>query len=308
MVVPRYVTVGERDPQQRVRVMLHGLGPALDVTRGHVVAAMRPLTVAMVLPAPAAAIATGRRARLVFTPWDDPRTRLGVLTLAHDRERSADGVTLQLFRVERHTAACMPWWTAAIYALSHAWAERRHRPTFRMSRRDRWAFEVLYICPRPVVLVSVAHHGASNMFPMDLIGPMGGAAFLLALRSTSLSVALMQGSARLAVADVPLEQAAVATGLAHRHPTVGPESDGVPFETIPSPAHGLRVPRWALRVRDLEVRDAREVGSHTLFVTRVVREERRAEGLQMCTVSGPCDRWLRLRGVRLPRATVAGAG
>jgi flavin reductase (DIM6/NTAB) family NADH-FMN oxidoreductase RutF len=171
-----------------------------------------------------------------------------------------------------------------------------------MAHRDRWAFEVLYLCPRPVVLASVAHGGASNMFPMDLIGPTASPYFLLALRRTSPSIAMMTASRRVALADVPLEDAAIATRLGDRHKKAQIDWDNLPFETDRSAAHGLRVPRRALRVRDLAVREVREVGSHTLFVTEVVHEECRRDGLQMFTVSGPYYRYLGLHGFRLPRA------
>lgn len=292
--VPRYVTVGERDPQRRVRVTVHELGPPTDVTYRHVIAAMRPLTIALV-PGPGAGAPAGR-ARLVFSPWDHPDTTLGHVSLRHDGTITGAGLGLQLFRVEGHGMACMPWWAELVFALSHAWTERRHRSTFRMSRRDRMAFAALYICPRPVVLVSVAHEAADNLFPMDLIGPAGGSHVLLALRSTSPSIPLMTSSRRIALADVPLEDAANATRLGDRHRETRIDWDRLPFETDRSPVHGLRVPRGALRIRDLEVRDTREVGSHTLFVTEVVGEERRRDGLQMFTVSGQYYRHLRLRG------------
>jgi flavin reductase (DIM6/NTAB) family NADH-FMN oxidoreductase RutF len=195
----------------------------------------------------------------------------------------------------------MPFAAAAVYALAHAWAERHHRPSFHMTRRDRLAFEVLYICPRPVVLVSVRYGDADNLFPMDLIGPAGGPHFVMALRSTSPSVELMTGSGRMSIADVPLEDSREAIRLGDRHKMARMDWDALPFETDRSPQHGFRVPAGALRVRDLVVRGARPVGSHTVFVTEVVAEQRRREGLQMCTVSGPYYRYLRMRGVQPPR-------
>jgi hypothetical protein len=43
------------------------------------------------------------------------------------------------------------------------------------------------------------------------------------------------------------------------------------------------------------------VGSHSLFVTRIVHEERRGDGLQMVHLSGPYYRYLALRGNAPPR-------
>src|SRR6185369_14027293 len=62
---------------------------------------------------------------------------------------------------------------------------------------------IFYICPRPVVLVSVDDGSHSNLFPMDLIGPIAPDRFTLALRSTSQSVPTMKSSRRLALSDIP---------------------------------------------------------------------------------------------------------
>lgn len=300
--VPRYVTIGERDPQQQVRVTLEGLAAPLDVTRNHVVAVLRPLTIALALPALAGQEMEGHRVRLRFSPTDLPDTTLGSVGLRHDAVIRVDGVALQLFRVERDAMTCMPWGAAAAYRLYHAWTERRQRPIVRMERRERMAFEVLYVCPRPVVLVSVQYGATDNLFPMDLIGPTEGPYFLMALRSTSASIPLMAASRRMALADVPLEYAAIATRLGDHHKRTLVDWDALPFEVDRSPVHGLRVPRRALRIRDVEVRETLELGSHTLFVTEVVGDERRYDGLQMFTVSGPYYRYLRMRGIRPPRA------
>ena len=69
---------------------------------------------------------------------------------------------------------------------------------------DLRASHVFYICPRPVVLVSVEHEGAGNLFPMDLIGPTDSPWFSMALRSTSPAVRLMQRSRRMALAEHPV--------------------------------------------------------------------------------------------------------
>jgi flavin reductase (DIM6/NTAB) family NADH-FMN oxidoreductase RutF len=292
--VPRYVTIGDRDPQQQVRVTLETPGSLADVTRNHVVASLRPLRIA-IGGGPQA------RGRLRFSPQADDGTTLGEVWLAPDGALAAGGATFQLYRVERHAMSCMPLAARAAYTLLHEWAELGHKPSFRMARADRLAFEVLYVCPRPVVLVSVEHEGVDNLFPMDLIGPADGPHFLMALRSTSRSITLMTGSGRMALADVPLEDSAVATRLGDRHSKVSMDWDALPFRTDRSPAHGLRVPVGALRVREVVIRDAQPAGSHTLFVTEVVAEQRRREGLQMFTVSGPYYRYLRVRGVRPPQ-------
>ncbi len=302
--VPRFVAIGERDPQRQIRVTLHGPGGPIDVTRNHVVAGLRPLTVAFTLPPPAAAAIRGERLlRLRLSTESDPTRPLAELGLRHEQSLEADGATLQLLAVTEHRDFCMPAGAATIFALHHARSQwRRRRPeAFQMEPRDLKALQALYICPRPVVLVSVQHGHASNLFPMDLIGPTDSPYFLLALRNASPAVRLMAASRRMALADVPLECSAVAYRLGEHHNKEHIDWNALPFETRPSPAHHLPVFRDALRVRDVEVRQLHVVGSHTLFVTEVVHEARWNDGLQMFHVSGPYYRYVVLRGGTPPR-------
>ena len=302
--LPRYVVVGDRDPQQHIRVALDGLGSPIDVTRNHVVAGLRPLTIALVLP-PSVQPETLRRhpLRLTFSPQSDSDTVLGDVGLSHEGTITVDRTAFQLFRRSGYRDRCMPWGAAAVFGLHHAWSEwkRRHKPDFHMEPRDLGAFQVLYICPRPVVLVTVQHGPASNVFPMDLVGPTDSPYFLMALRNTSPSVALITASRRMALADVPLEYTAITYQLGEHHRKESIDWSTLPFESAPSRAHGLPVLRAALRVREVVVREAHVVGSHTLFVTEVIHEEHWHGGLQMFHVSGPYYRYLMRRGIRPPR-------
>lgn len=76
---------------------------------------------------------------------------------------------------------------------------------------------IFYLCPRPVVLVTVEHQGAGNMFPMDLIGPTGSPWYSMALRLTSPAVRLMQEARRMALASVPFSYQSFAYELGQHH-------------------------------------------------------------------------------------------
>lgn len=301
--VPRYIAVGERDPQHQIRVVLEGLGPAIDVTRNHVVAGLQPLTIALALPGSVhPKTIRNHPVRLTFSLQSDPAAVLGEVGLRQDGTIQADRATFQLFRRSNHTDRCMPPVAAAVFGLRQGWSEwkKRRQPGFHMDPPDLAAFLVLYICPRPVVLVTVQHGQASNLFPMDLIGPTDSPYFLMALRSTNPSIGLIAESRRLALADVPLEQAGVAYRLGEHHRKERIDWSSLPFETEPSPAHGFPVIRTALRLRDVVVRDVQVVNSHTLFITEVIHEERRDNALQLFHMSGPYYRYLVRRGIELP--------
>lgn len=298
--VPRYLVVGERDTQQQIRVTLDGLGPSIDVTHTHVMVSLRPLTIALASPPGQPPDALERTPlRLRVSPWNEPDVTLGTVGLRHTDSINVGDTALHLFQMDGSTNTCMPRAAWAVFAAYHGWGDwkRRKQRNTPMAPRDLEALQVLYICPRPVVLVTVQHGSASNLFPMDLIGPTDSPYFLLGLRRTSPSIRLIKESERLTVSDAPLEYTAAAFKMGEHHEKEWIDWDALPFATGPSAGHGLPVPRDALRVRDLAMREARDVGSHTLFITEVVREERRRDGLQMAFITGPYYRRLLLRGI-----------
>jgi len=171
---------------------------------------------------------------------------------------------------------CLPALTLRLYYQYERWRcarqQRKNPHNFRMTPSDLRALFVFYICPRPVVLVTVSHDGFSNIFPMDLIGPTDSPWFSMALRVTSPAVALIQRSRRLALASAPSSYKAIAYELGKHHKATAVDWTALPFETVPSPLFGLLVPTASLRIREVRVEECHQVGSHMLFVTSVARD------------------------------------
>jgi flavin reductase (DIM6/NTAB) family NADH-FMN oxidoreductase RutF len=132
---------------------------------------------------------------------------------------------------------------------------------------------IFYICPRPVVLVSVDDGSHSNLFPMDLIGPISADRFTLALRSTSQSIPTMKSARRVALSDVAARDSTLAYRLGAHHKNVRVAWDQLPFKIRPSSRFSLPCPETALRVREIEILDIDTIGSHTFFVTQVASEQ-----------------------------------
>ena len=55
------------------------------------------------------------------------------------------------------------------------------------------------------------------MVPMDLIGPIGGQHFCLALHTTSTAIPLIERSRKVAIIGVPVEQTSIAYELGQNH-------------------------------------------------------------------------------------------
>ena len=249
-------------------------GGGLDITSGVVIAALRPLTFAIALnERTRAAIEERPGPQLQFVDLQSGRT-VGLLHLSHVRNWETAGITIGLFEVRQGIQRCVRW----PYRSWNRWLQDRAMRkntdpyNFSMSPEAVQQSMIFYICPRPVVLVSVDDGSHSNLFPMDLIGPISPDRFTLALRSTSQSVPTMKSARRLALSDIPASACGTAYKLGVHHKNVQVDWDHLPFGLQRSRDFALRYPDIALRVREVEILDFDSVGSHTFFVTRVASE------------------------------------
>ncbi|HEY6987649.1 MAG TPA: flavin reductase [Bryobacteraceae bacterium] len=143
-----------------------------------------------------------------------------------------------------------------------------------------------FICPRPVVLVSVRHEERTNIFPMNLFGSIGDGYFAFALNSVRKAAPLVERAGRVALSSIPFRFAGLARQLGKNHLKESVNYADLPFETTSSTALGLPIPEFALRVREMEIEAVRNLGSHTLFFARVLQDERRGDDLQFCMIHG----------------------
>ena len=274
--IPYYGAVGLHDPQREVEVWLRGAGEAVDATYNNVVAALRPFTLGVMFDAGDSRTFDGGQPRLCFHERAGRKRLLGVIHLRLVRSIPLPAHRFCLFE----TGACENYSVGSLnlrlyYFNTKRQARHKLRQdpyNFQMTQADLRSSFVFYTCPRPVVLVSVEHDDAGNIFPMDLIGPTDSPWFSMALRSTSPAVRLMQQSRRMALTSVPFTYKAIAYDLGKHHRQTSIDWTALPFKTVPSPSFGLRVPETALRVREVYVHEFHEVGSHVLFITSIKRE------------------------------------
>lgn len=138
------------------------------------VAALRPFSIAVGLD--------GRhgwreiqssKPRLTFRERLGDRGVIGRIRLAADREIDVSGSRFVVFRTRGRDNYCAHPLRLRLAYLQQLWEDRKRAGdfNFRMVPCELHDLYVFYFCPRPVVLVSVAFEGRSNLFPMDLIGP-----------------------------------------------------------------------------------------------------------------------------------------
>jgi flavin reductase (DIM6/NTAB) family NADH-FMN oxidoreductase RutF len=289
--IPQFCTVGLKYPQSEVRVWLRGLGEPLEVTDRNVIVAARPFTVGIGLEHLPDAAIKGAPLFLGFSDRSGDTRLLGEIQLRYVETIRIGDRVLCLLRASRSTNRCLPRSVVWRRYLDFARQQRRvargpNPPETQMIIREFFALATFYICPRPVVLVSVVDGDAGNIFPMDLIGPIGGQHFTLALHCTSTAVPLLERSRRVALSGVPVEQISIAYALGQNHKKTDFGWNQVSFDLTISPAFGLPIPAFALSVREMEIEEVRALGSHKLFICRTEASHSLSPGLQLSFVQG----------------------
>jgi flavin reductase (DIM6/NTAB) family NADH-FMN oxidoreductase RutF len=304
--------LGLSEPQREVTARLHGLGRPLDITSRNVIAGLSPLVIGIGLKEDLP-LALPRRSDLSMKFYEAAGEnkllaeislrRLGVVRLGTDQ--------LGLFRVQNCRNYCLPALKVLSSWVSCAWQRSgslkdAKAPNPKPTALESQCLFAFYICPRPVLLVSVVDGEFGNIFPMDLIGPIGHQSFSLALHSTSTGIPFIKHSGRVALSSVPIEQAAVAYALGKNHKIQRADWQRLPFATIKSAAFGLPVPQFSPRVREMQVAQVQTMGTHTLFICDVIEDRRYANGSQLFIVHGFYQSWRKKQqsrpDARLPRA------
>ena len=295
--LPQQCAVGLRGPQSEIRVELHGLGtrPGVrDVTGRHMIACASPFTIGIGLddePSGSSPLS------LRFFEREGDQRLLAEIELRLSASIPAGDQRLCLFEIGGVQNYCLPkprLWAHYLF-LAYLRSRGTKKPgEIPMVARGVHAGIACFICPRPVVLVSVADGDAGNMFPMNLMGPVGDGWFAFSLNTTRQASPLVQRVGRVALSDLPFDQSDRARELRGNHKRESIHWQDLPFPTRTSAAFGIPVPDFALRVREMEIETVRKLGSHTVFVARIVHEERCSDGLQFFMIHGIYQAW-RLR-------------
>jgi flavin reductase (DIM6/NTAB) family NADH-FMN oxidoreductase RutF len=302
--VPQQCVLGLRDPQSEVSVWLEGAGVPINVTQNNVMVGAPPLTIAIGLGKTDRRTASERRQQVLrFREMSGEQRLLGEIRLRMVQAIVLGDEHLCLFETNGCSNYCLPQgrlWLRYLHDAYRKWkSEKRSttmEPQIRTSElRSVFAF---YICPRPVVLVSVVSGVTGNIFPMDLIGPVGRH-FALALHNSSAPLGLMQQSRRIALSSVPIEHSSRALQLGKNHKTSAVDFGQLPFPTTPSEVFGLPVPLFSLRTRELQIEPIRRLQSHTLFLGQIITDQCHAEGMQMFQIHGFYQAW-RQRQIQKP--------
>ena len=295
--LPQWSTVAMSPPQQVVTATLCWDGKSADVTADHTVASLKPLVVATSLDA-------GPRPLLEYRDSATGKL-LGLLRLTQTASISAGETSLTLYHVATGEHRCIGWplrsWNA--WLQNRLMLKNRAPQHFAPEPAAVQQLMIAYLCPRPVILVSLDTLGHRNIFPMDLIGPLQRSGlFSLALRNTNVSVPVMREMRRVVLSSIPATMKAVVYQLAeyHKHPLT--DWNALPFPVRRSREFDIPAIAEALRIQELAIVHSQEVGSHTLFLGRIISDEKLAEGTQLHHTAGFHQAYRRRQDMQLAEA------
>jgi flavin reductase (DIM6/NTAB) family NADH-FMN oxidoreductase RutF len=277
---PLCIDVPLQLPQSEVSLWLHGLGEPRDVTAIHSIASFSPFHVCIGFEpdefVPHAGFET-KRLSLEFRTNSPSQQRLAEIGLEFVSTHPAKGRDLALFRGISCKNFCLPaarLWAHDLFNIYGNWKSRKS------NGQDVSAFEmrcnaVVFLCPRPVVLVSVLEEDRDrgNIFPMNLFGSLGGGYFGFALNGSRTAAPLVNRIRRVALSNIPYRQKAATRDLRGNHRQASIRWQDLPFATRRSKTFDIPVPEFALRICELSVEDSWPLGTHTFFVARLAGEE-----------------------------------
>jgi flavin reductase (DIM6/NTAB) family NADH-FMN oxidoreductase RutF len=293
--LPMRFFIGLPQPQEEVSVWLQGFGLPRNVTRCHGPASVVPCTFWIAFDKerlPSEKQCT--QMSLQFRESSKRQRLLGELGLRCTHTIQAGPSAILVFEPRNAVNYCHPKLRLYAHTMLQKWRQRHSKSKIELSPLEQRAMSVLFTCPRPISLVSVAEADRASMFPLNVMSDVNDEYFAFALTASKIPAQFLQTARRFALSVTPIDQAPVAFALAVNHNIPSIEFCNLPFETRSSLKLRLPVPVFSPRVREMEIESVHRVGSHSLFVARTMSDERRASGPEFSVVHGFYQSW-RLR-------------
>ena len=293
-LVPQEFMIGLEDPLAEIRVWLITRGASFDITERYTTACTAPLKLCIGFhDLPKLNQEHMEQAVLIFCERARTQHTLGEIRLRPDTTISIGGSEFVLFGVRGCTNRCLPVTRLWAHNLLHAYSHQRRKDPadIRMTLRDEQAAAVTFIRPHPLCLASVGSRSTGNIFTMNLMGDLGNGYFGFALRDQRIVADVVKRAGRIAVSGLPFARCALAYEMAANYKKEFIDWEALSFKTTPSPKFGIPIPEFATGVRELELVKLQRIGSHRLFLSRIVHEEPRAGGMQACAIHGFYQSW-----------------
>jgi len=271
--------------QQDVAVWLTGFDQPRDVTHLHAIACASPLLVCMAVSADVVSEPNRRTLALEIHERTGQNRRLARIGLRLSQLIKLKDAAFALFAITACSIDCLPrtyFWAQYFQRTYWRWRDKVV-PNVRLQLTDSQTMIALFLCPRPVVLVTTLEHSkeqftpemaAGNIFPMNLMGYLDESYFGFALNTERLASQAVKRAERVVLSSIPFDCAPLARKLSKNHLQNSADWDNLPFAVDRTRGFGLPVPAFASRVREIDVVHIEELGSHTFFLGRIRRDQR----------------------------------
>ena len=281
--------VSLQPPQSLVEVSLQGLGAPLDVTDANLMVCGAPLVIGIALDAQENFRTIERPLLLSFREKGGDRGLLGEIGLRFMSSLPCGSRELHLFQTTHSENFCLSplrLWLQNLHQLRSRRLKRAKNLDVPITALESRAMAVFYLCPRPIALVSVEMPQARNIFPMNLMGPLGSDYFAFGLNANRAAAPLVERAGRVVISTISAAHSAVVTRLGSNHRKPSIEWREVPFALVRRPAISIPVPHFALTAQELQIEAVHKLGSHSLFIARIVAQETLSVGPQLFHVHG----------------------
>jgi flavin reductase (DIM6/NTAB) family NADH-FMN oxidoreductase RutF len=296
-LLPQEFTIGLVEPQKEVTVWLHGSRKPLDVTWKVTTACCAPLMMCVAFDAGEFPAASKQKLMLRYRAREGQGRLLGEMQLTAAKKITVGETTLVLFNVPRSKCYCLSQTRLWAYYIRHACEQFRYvkNPDVKMTLKEQRAAMITFIRPHPLSLGSIQADTGGNIFPMNLMGELGSGLFGFALKDSRRAAHLVEKTRKIALSSVPLEWSPLAHRYAVHHTKDSIDWSQLPFALRDSEKLCIPVPRFASRVRELQVEAIHPIGSHTFFVARVVSDQAFSHEPVLHAIHGLYQAW-RMRG------------
>jgi flavin reductase (DIM6/NTAB) family NADH-FMN oxidoreductase RutF len=295
--IPQEFTISLREPQSEIVVWLHGMGAPRDVTQCYTTACCDPLLIGVAFSKSEDLLGRNfSNAALHFCEREGQKRMLGQIRLRRRDTISFDQSEFIVFSVRGSNNYCLPrlrLWAHDLPKLYSYW-RRRHLFDVNMNFTDIRASLVMFIRPHPFVLGSVMDSNGGNIFPMNLLNPLGDGYFGFALKESRLAAHLVEDAGYIAISSVPESICASAFALAINHTKDHADWAKLSFKLKESSECHIPIPMLSSTVRELKVVQVHKLGSHNFFIAKVLSDQRRSNEAQVHIVHGFYQHW-RLR-------------
>ncbi|ADW67663.1 flavin reductase [Granulicella tundricola] len=288
-ILPQEFTIGLKDPAAEIAVWLEGMGAPLDVSSRLSTACSSPFLICLSFEESLLPDSAQRsHLSLHFREREGDQSLLGRIDLRFISRFKVSDLHLLLFEARAAANYCLSAriiWPQYLFQTYARW-RKPNTSGMSMTFLEQRAAMVTFIRPHPIMLVSAADRSGGNLFPMNIMGELGSGRIAFALKTSRTAAPLIQRTGRAVLSNVPFTQASTVYRLAPQHFAVSIDWTQLPFGTNPSRILGVPVPVFALRVREVQIEHVQPLGSHTLFIARILSDETPAEGETLCAVHG----------------------